>query len=136
MDLLSVLEPNDGHIETTYEPDPHDPMRMVLKEVTLEGGPLFRASARFMEEYDPNGVCPPLRIIDREDWNGSCVVVVDDWRGQMLVVAYRLKLSVDVLYRTAIYLADIWGLATVSPGTMASWRDVHLLRRIAEWLEE
>lgn len=78
-----------------------------------------------------------LRIIDQEGnlrQYYRCVRL--DYPFWWLVLAWhRYGRLLDIAYRRLIITLAVWGLARYSQATIPSWEDVHVLRKISEWLK-
>lgn len=76
-----------------------------------------------------------LRIISRVDsWYGY-LVMRDGWKAQLFSFLYRASLPFRWIYVRLILTLHVWGLARYEEDCVPYWRDVHILRRIAEFFE-
>lgn len=75
-----------------------------------------------------------LRVIELNHyWTEHLVCRAGGWRGVLTYALFRGTRTLDRIYRRVVITMAVWGLARYrQQGHAPSWRDVHLLRRIAE----
>lgn len=74
-----------------------------------------------------------LRVIAREQNAPYGIYVMrDGFRARIRQCLYPLVATVNLIYRRLIITAGVWGLADINVGLIPTWKDVYLLRRIAD----
>lgn len=70
------------------------------------------------------------------DWNmmaQRAIVGLDDGRAYQAAYIRAAYYALDNIYRRLILTAHVWGFANYIEYQVPSWRDVHVLRRLAKW---
>jgi hypothetical protein len=74
-----------------------------------------------------------LRVIDEDYRRVYCVREGPaGWALALWIATYK---ALDKVYRRLVITVAVWGLAQWNDATVPTWRDVHVLRRLAGWLK-
>ncbi len=73
-----------------------------------------------------------MRIVDFAHAEGGWLVVRCDVAGDAVAFLWPLWVACQIFWLRLIHTAAIWGLASIPPGEQAHWRQIHVLRWLAE----
>jgi len=139
----TMTEP--GMIRVTRFSDIHgNPERL---EYAWVGGPECRIDCRFareashevkLDEQTKEIRIGPfrLKVIELDIPRCEYVCVRKDYPFWQFIFAWhRSNRLIDLVYRRSILTLAVWRLASYNPAVIPHWRDIHVLRKIAEWLK-
>jgi hypothetical protein len=77
----------------------------------------------------------PYKLLKIEHgYLGNVVLYVRaDKLGALRVALYRSTRLLDLMYRRLIITLAVWKLADFSPARVPSWKDIKIVKRLADW---
>jgi hypothetical protein len=72
-----------------------------------------------------------LRVIEENFWKDTITTILDSPKAPVIVWLYKVGQRIDRIYRRSVRLAHRWGLAECKEGELITWRNVHVLRWLA-----
>jgi len=117
--------------------------RIERLEYSWEGGPIAYVDINLLNPSDEykDGLLKigpyRLRLLEEIIWSHQYKFIREDYPFWQLAVGWhKASRLFDLIYRRTIITLAVWRLADYNGATVPGWRDVHILRKIAELLKQ